>query len=196
MARCVSHPLADLRQGRVDREILLLTGLLLFQSDGSTRASPGQAWRINGMNAKLPVDTLFYDGQCPLCQKEMARLARSKDKKLTLVDIHALTDFDGLPSREALLRDLHLRRGGAFLIGIDANVAAWQHTRYGVFWRWLRWPGVRPFAEFGYRRWAAWRYRRLYGDDGTACAGAAATEACATHPRANPTHSTPARKGR
>lgn len=120
-------------------------------------------------------DILFYDGQCPLCQKEMARLERLKDAELTLVDIHSLTDFTALPTKDALLRDLHLKRGREFLIGIDANVAAWEHTRFAVLWRWLRWPGVRWFAGIGYRAWANWRYRRLYGAGPAGCACAPAS---------------------
>jgi predicted DCC family thiol-disulfide oxidoreductase YuxK len=46
--------------------------------------------------------------------------------------------------------------------GIEANVAAWQHTRYGVLWRWMTWPLIRPIVELAYNRWARWRYDRLY----------------------------------
>ncbi len=113
-------------------------------------------------------DTLFYDGRCPLCLKEMQRLGRLKDDTLALRDIHELpSDAAGLPDRETLLRNLHLQRAdGALLTGLDANVAAWQHTRFGPAWRWLRWPPVRLLADPLYRAWARWRYRRLYRDGG------------------------------
>lgn len=111
------------------------------------------------------VDTLYYDGQCPLCTAEMDRLRQLADSSLVLVDIHGLEDGAGLPDRSALLERLHLRRADNVLLsGLDANVAAWRHTRFGILWAWLRWPLLRPVADAIYNRWAAWRYDRLYGD--------------------------------
>ncbi len=95
-------------------------------------------------------DTLFYDGQCPLCAKEMARLEQIKGAGLVLQDIHAL-DSDALPaSKEQLLKVLHLEREGEMITGIDANIAAWEHTRFGALWRILRWPLVKPIARAAY----------------------------------------------
>jgi predicted DCC family thiol-disulfide oxidoreductase YuxK len=108
-------------------------------------------------------DTLFYDSQCPLCSGEIARLQDLKDDSLVLRDIHTVDDRT-LPSRDTLLRDLHLQTSdGELLTGIDANVAAWQHTKLGFFWRCLRWRFVKPVANYVYRHWARWRYSRLYG---------------------------------
>lgn len=112
-------------------------------------------------------DTLYYDGQCPLCIREMDRLRTLKSDDLELRDIHALADEPGLPDRDTLLRELHLRRGDELVTGIDANVAVWQYTRYGGLWRWLTWPIFRPIARAAYDRWARWRYERLYGRDST-----------------------------
>lgn len=107
--------------------------------------------------------TLYYDGQCPLCMKEMARLGRLKDDRLNLTDIHTLPLGTDLPDTTALLRDLHLRlHDGRMLIGVDANVAAWQYTRHGAWFRWMRWPGIRNIADLIYNRWARWRYESLY----------------------------------
>lgn len=104
-------------------------------------------------------DILYYDGQCPLCAKEMERLRALKDDHLELVDIH---DLPAEHNREELLRVLHLEREGNYLTGIDANVAAWQHTRLGWIWRLLTLPVVRPVVTWFYDRWAQWRYNRLY----------------------------------
>ncbi|MBP6382150.1 MAG: DUF393 domain-containing protein [Pseudomonadales bacterium] len=110
------------------------------------------------------VDTLYYDGQCPLCTAEMVRLRRLSGPALALVDIHGLEETADLPDRATLLERLHLRRADNMLLsGLDANVAAWRHTRFGPLWAWLRWPLLRPAADAIYNRWAAWRYRRLYG---------------------------------
>lgn len=110
-----------------------------------------------------PVDTLYYDGQCPLCLREMTHLGRLKDSHLILQDIHKLEASADLPPKSQLLETLHLQRHGKWLTGVDASVAAWQHTQWGVLWRWMRWPMIAPIMDWGYRHWARWRYRRLYG---------------------------------
>lgn len=111
-------------------------------------------------------DTLYYDGHCPLCNAEIRRLRRLAGPGLQLRDIHELAQDPALPPRDQLLRRLHLRtRDDATLVGLEANIAAWEHTPFGGFWRWLRWPLVRPLAEIVYNRWALIRYRRLYGSD-------------------------------
>lgn len=138
-------------------------------------------------------DTLYYDGQCPLCAAEIEALATARGDSLRLVDIHDRADDaaahraetrncrDAMdarepaatsaqaaarhaPSADDLLRTLHLQRAdGTWLTGADANVAAWEDTRRGRLLRVLRWPLLRPFVDLGYRIWAFWRYRRLYG---------------------------------
>ena len=108
---------------------------------------------------------LFYDGSCALCNAEMQRLERLSDGRLELQDIHSLTHPPGSSDRKALLETLHyVDATGEVKTGLSANVAAWQHTPYGWLWRILEWPLVRPVASRCYDLWAAWRYRRLYGD--------------------------------
>ena len=109
------------------------------------------------------MDTLYYDGRCPLCRREMAWLARLKRESLNLVDIHGLGDATPLPRRD-MLEVLHLRTSdGLWVTGVDATVRAWRHTPIGLLWQWLAWGPVRPMASRVYRRWAAQRYARLYG---------------------------------
>lgn len=111
---------------------------------------------------------LYYDGKCPLCMREMARLGKLKSAQLQLADIHEVAPDSGLPDRDTLLRTLHLQLpDGRLVTGADANVAAWQYTRHGLWFRWMRWPGLRPVVDSVYDAWARWRYRRLYGQ---ACA--------------------------
>lgn len=107
--------------------------------------------------------TLFYDGRCPLCVKEMAKLESLKSRQLQLADIHTLPAESTLPDKDTLLRNLHLLTPqGEMLTGVDANVAAWQYTRKGHWFRWMRWPLIGSAANLGYTLWARWRYNRLY----------------------------------
>ncbi|MCX2979734.1 DUF393 domain-containing protein [Halieaceae bacterium IMCC14734] len=108
-------------------------------------------------------DTLYYDGNCGLCNAEMQRLREVKADSLELVDIHSVSDDCNLPDSDQLLQQLHLQTAdGAFVIGLEANISAWEHTPYAGRWRLLRLPVVRQLAEIGYALWARWRYRRLY----------------------------------
>ncbi|MFT4768561.1 MAG: putative DCC family thiol-disulfide oxidoreductase YuxK [Glaciecola sp.] len=121
------------------------------------------------------VDTLFFDGQCPLCASEIAQLRKARGGSLRIVDIHGIEDdaFNSSdiadaanpePGKDQLLRVLHLRRAdGSWLKSADANVAAWEGTTHGRVLRILRWPLIRHFADAVYALWATWRYKRLYG---------------------------------
>jgi len=110
--------------------------------------------------------TLYYDGACPLCRAEIGRLRGVAGEAIDLLDVHELTHTEDLPSRQALLKRLHLRTAdGRLLIGLDANVAAWQVTSYGWLLLWLRWPGIRQVADWVYNHWADVRYRRRYGEE-------------------------------
>jgi predicted DCC family thiol-disulfide oxidoreductase YuxK len=107
--------------------------------------------------------TLYYDGDCALCNAEMARLREVKSDTLALVDIHSIASDGSLPNNDQLLRQLHLQTAqGDFIVGLEANISAWEHTPYAGRWRLLRLPLVRQLADVGYRVWARWRYRRLY----------------------------------
>jgi predicted DCC family thiol-disulfide oxidoreductase YuxK len=109
-------------------------------------------------------DTLYYDGNCPLCMREIRLLRRIADAGLTLVDLHQVPDRAGEPTRLEKLSTLHLHTAqGRWLTGVDATVRACSHTRWRLFFKVLRWPLVGPLADVAYRYWARKRYQRLYG---------------------------------
>jgi predicted DCC family thiol-disulfide oxidoreductase YuxK len=109
-------------------------------------------------------DTLFFDGKCPLCMREVRLLSRIADDGLALVDLHTAPEQPGAPTRLEKLAVLHLRTADdAWLTGVDATVRAWSHTRWGFLFRVLRWPLIGPLADLAYRYWARKRYQRLYG---------------------------------
>lgn len=105
--------------------------------------------------------TLYYDGKCPLCRREIRLLARMASG-LALVDIHAADGLDA-QQKERFLQVLHLRRAdGSWATGVEATVAAWRCTPIGWLWEPLRWPGLRRITEPLYQAWAQRRYDRLY----------------------------------
>lgn len=108
-------------------------------------------------------DTLYYDGICKLCAREIRTLRRRQLGHLEFADIHQLAPDASLPSRDTLLKRLHLRTAeGDWLIGLPATVRAWSHTPWGWVFRPLLWPGLRPLTDRIYQAWAERRYRRLY----------------------------------
>ena len=110
-------------------------------------------------------DTLFYDDACPICSAEMAKLAKHHDKGLELTPISTLP-----VERQAALRtELHLRtEGGEWLKGLEANVRAWQHTRYSKATNLLLHPMFRWIAELAYQTWLSyyqWTRKRREAKD-------------------------------
>jgi predicted DCC family thiol-disulfide oxidoreductase YuxK len=104
-------------------------------------------------------DTLFYDGECPICNAEISKLEAQIDGDLVCVDIHSAvsTPID----KQELFSQLHLLRAdGKLLVGLEANVAAWQHTKWRAVANILLWPVIRWFAELGYKAWLFWYQRQ------------------------------------
>ncbi len=106
--------------------------------------------------------TLFYDGYCPLCVKEMDQLRRYNNKnQLKLVDIHQ-SDFEQeYPhiDKQAADRILHAQlEDGTLLLGLDANCAVWQAVGKHPWLKVLRWPIIRWFADRFYLLFAKHRY--------------------------------------
>jgi len=106
--------------------------------------------------------SLYFDGTCPLCSREISTLKRLTKGRIEFVDIHQTNDVY-LPRKQTLLKRLHLRKSdGEWLTGLDANVYAWSMTPYGIFFKILRmWP-FRGIADAIYNRWAAQRFQKLY----------------------------------
>jgi predicted DCC family thiol-disulfide oxidoreductase YuxK len=83
-----------------------------------------------------PELTVFYDGACPLCRREINFLRRSEIGNT--VDWHDVSDYpgdmvaEGLTKPDALAR-FHVRTGdGDLLAGAAAFVAVWsRHPKFG-----------------------------------------------------------------
>ncbi len=98
--------------------------------------------------------TLYYDGDCPLCAREIRLLRRRADpQRLQLVDISA-DDFDatalGFRHRQLQGR-LHARfADGHWVSGVEATYWSWLAAGLGIA-RLLQWPWLRRLLEPGYR---------------------------------------------
>ena len=99
-------------------------------------------------------DTLYYDGACPVCSAEMAKLAKMSRGKIDLVDIHGMDAHACEIESEKLLSRLHLKTAdGRWITGLSANVRAWHHTPLRYLWRMLELPLIRPVSHYCYELW-------------------------------------------
>ena len=111
--------------------------------------------------------TIFYDGFCPLCVREMAQLRQldPAGKALTLVDIQQADMpvlYPQIDAAEAGRILLSLTADGRILRGLDSTHAAWSAVGKGHRTAFLRWPVIRWFADKIYLWFAANRYRVSY----------------------------------
>ena len=101
---------------------------------------------------------IFYDGECPLCTREV-RLLRRLDKKqrVHFTDI-ASADFDPAPlglSQAALMAEIHGRLpDGQLVRGVEVFRRVYAAVGLRALARISRWPGLAPALEAGYRVFA------------------------------------------
>jgi predicted DCC family thiol-disulfide oxidoreductase YuxK len=103
--------------------------------------------------------TVFFDGGCPVCAREIA-LLRPRAEDVDFVDI-AHTPPAGLDHATALAR-LHLRLpDGRMVSGAAAFAELWQRVPQ-LRWlgRFIGWAPITPIAELAYRGFL--RARRLW----------------------------------
>ena len=119
---------------------------------------------------EIIADTVYYDGECPLCQREIAWLRRqSGGDNIQWIDINCLTTeniFPGVSRVDALKRFYVKRSDGSIVSGSKAFVSVWKGINrlkpfgnildrpiilfflekfYNVFLR------IRPFCQYIYK---------------------------------------------
>jgi predicted DCC family thiol-disulfide oxidoreductase YuxK len=106
---------------------------------------------------------VFFDGNCPLCSREIALLRRwDRGGRIRFTDI-AAADFSAIElgvEHETLMAEIHGRLpDGSWIQGVEV----FRRLYAAVGWRPLvavtRWPGVRQVLDFGYRLFARNRLR-------------------------------------
>ncbi|AOE78974.1 MULTISPECIES: thiol-disulfide oxidoreductase DCC family protein [Pseudomonas] len=99
--------------------------------------------------------TLYFDGECPLCAREIRILQRhASDNRLLFVDISS-AGFDAKAlgfTVEQMQSSLHARfADGRWLTGLDATLWSWRAAGLGFWATPLTWRALRPLFELGYR---------------------------------------------
>ena len=126
----------------------------LPSTNGADAALQASRPRPKVENMNPPPITLFYDGLCPLCSREIAHYrAKAVGESLRFVDI---TDskFDaaehGLDAKR-IYRTMHVKVGDELRVGVDAFIAVWNAI---PSYRWLaktaRLPGLHTAFAVGY----------------------------------------------
>ena len=102
--------------------------------------------------------TIFYDGNCPLCMKEMQLLKQNTiDKSIHFANLHNesfSTDYPHIDKTEAI-QILHGQLNtGELLLGLDVTCKAWALVGKHKWLAILRWPVIRTIADVFYRLFA------------------------------------------
>ena len=110
--------------------------------------------------------TVFYDGKCGLCSKEINHYrAIAPSDVFDWQDITASSatlERQGVSLADGLRRLHALDSNGQLHVGVDAFILMWrQMPRWSVLAAFVALPGVRQVATFAYDRFATWRFKRL-----------------------------------
>lgn len=106
--------------------------------------------------------TIFYDGFCPLCVKEMEKLKQfDKNDAIQLIDIHtsAFEPYTSIDPEQASTILHAFDEQHKLLLGLDAVHQAWTLVGKGWLYAPLRWPVIKPIADRAYLHFAKNRYR-------------------------------------
>lgn len=98
--------------------------------------------------------TLYFDGECPLCAREIKLLRRRAiEARLLLIDISS-EDFDASAlgfTFEQMQSSLHASfADGRWVTGLDATLWSWRAAGLGIWATPLTWRALRPVFELGY----------------------------------------------
>ncbi len=109
---------------------------------------------------------VFFDGDCPLCKREIATVRRlDRQGNVAFTDI-ALPDFDATSigrTHEDLMARIHARLpDGTLVEGVEVFRRMYAAVGFGTLVTLTRIPGVSHILEAGYR-WFAKNRLRLTG---------------------------------
>lgn len=110
--------------------------------------------------------TVFYDGGCGLCSREIRhyqRISSAADFKWIDITEDAKAFLDDGYALEDGLKALHaIDHSGRYHIGVDAFLLIWKHLRYwNILSFFVSLPLIKQLARFSYKHFAAWRFKKL-----------------------------------
>jgi predicted DCC family thiol-disulfide oxidoreductase YuxK len=115
-------------------------------------------------STKFPL-TVYYDGSCAICSREMLVYQRRESDRLVFYDISA-PGFDAIDhggTLDAFMKELHVRdAAGQFHTGISAFARIWsafpESPLYSLLERTINLPGIRQGADLSYATFARFRH--------------------------------------
>jgi predicted DCC family thiol-disulfide oxidoreductase YuxK len=123
-----------------------------LQSENNT-AVPASSWVIK----------LLYDGQCPLCLREVNFLTR-KDSGRGIVAFVDIADLDynplehgGVEFAEAMGRIHAVLPDGTVIRDVEVFRRVYDALGMGWVYAATKWPVIRPVVDKLYQLWANWR---------------------------------------
>ncbi len=106
--------------------------------------------------------TIFFDGDCPLCAKEINALrARDSKQRLKFENIHATDFVYRYPYIDIVKADRVLHgqlANGSMIYGLDVTAKAWSLVDAHRWIQMLRWPVIRWFSDLSYCLFARLRH--------------------------------------
>lgn len=116
---------------------------------------------------------VLYDGECPLCVREIRMLqARDRHHRIRFVDI-AAPDFDAAAvgvTWEVLMAQIHGRLpDGTLIQGVEVFRRLYAAIGFGPVVRWTRLPGVSQLLDLAYDAFAKNRLRLTGRCEDEAC---------------------------
>ena len=108
---------------------------------------------VSDSDAAAPSLTVLYDGQCPLCRREIGVYRGLRpNTPVCFADVNDIATLPPGTTREQLLARFHVRSSdGQLLSGAEAFLALWAAL---PGWRWL--------ARVGRVQGVAWAMERVY----------------------------------
>lgn len=113
------------------------------------------------MPAPIKTFEVFFDGQCPLCKREIEMIRRQdKSKKLELTDI-SRSDFSSDDfSLDTLMREIHGRMpNGEYVKGVEVFREIYQRIGFSGIVASTRLPVIRQLLDVAYRCFAFLRFK-------------------------------------